>query len=81
MAEHFCWNTSSSILGPLIFNIFMNDLAYVIKQSKLSAYADDTQIPYADKDPAEVEEVINTDLAKVNQWYEENRMQINLSKH
>jgi retron-type reverse transcriptase len=67
-----------SILGPLLFNIFMNDLAYVIKHSKLSAYADDTQISYADKDPAKVEEVINSDLAKVDQWYKENRMQRNL---
>jgi hypothetical protein len=59
----------------------MNDLAYVIKHSKLSAYADDTQISYADKDPAKVEEVINSDLAKVDQWYKENRMQRNLSKY
>ncbi|CAB3994347.1 RNA-directed DNA polymerase from mobile element jockey, partial [Paramuricea clavata] len=70
-----------SILGRLLFNIFMNDLAYVIKHSKLSAYADDTQISYADKDPAKVEEVVNSDLAKVDQWYKENRMQRNLSKY
>jgi hypothetical protein len=59
----------------------MNDLAYVIKHSKLSEYVDDTQISYADKDPAKVEEVINSNLAKVDQWYEENRMQRNLSKY
>ena len=33
-----------SVLGPLLFNIFMNDLVYAVKQSRLSAYADDTQI-------------------------------------
>ena len=33
-----------SVLGPLLFNIFMNDLVYAVKQSGLSAYADDTQI-------------------------------------
>ena len=54
-----------SILGPLLFNVFMNDLAYVIKQSKLSGYADDTQISYADKDSVKVEEVINSELAKL----------------
>ena len=31
-----------SILGPVPFNIFMNDLVYVIKLSNLSTYADDT---------------------------------------
>ncbi|CAB4019481.1 Hypothetical predicted protein, partial [Paramuricea clavata] len=70
-----------SILGPLLFNIFMNDLVSVIKHSKLSAYADATQISYADKDPAKVEEVINSDLSKVDKWYKENRMQRNLSKY
>jgi len=38
-----------SILGCLLFNIFMNDLAYVVKQSKLTAYTNGTQIFYADK--------------------------------
>ena len=33
-----------SVLGPLIFNIFMNDFVYAVKQSTLSAYADDIQI-------------------------------------
>ena len=67
-----------SVLSPLLFNVFMNNLAYVIKQSKLSGYADDTQISYADKDPAKVE-VINSGLAKIDQWCEVNKMQRNPS--
>ena len=47
---------------------------------KLSGYADDTQISYADKDPAKVE-VINSESAKIDQWCEENKMQRNLSKY
>ena len=70
-----------SILGPLLFNIFMNDLAYVIKESTLSAYADDTQIFYADKDPKKVEEVINKDLERIDKWYIENQMIRNHSKY
>lgn len=44
------WNEVSagvpqgSVLGPLIFNIFLNDLVYAVKQGTLSAYAYDTQI-------------------------------------
>ena len=57
-----------SILGPLLFNIFLNDLAYVVKQSKLSAYADDTQIFHADNDPVKFQEIINADLANVDKW-------------
>ena len=70
-----------SILGPVLFNIFMNDLAYVVKQSSLSAYADDTQIFHADKDPNKVEETINDDLSNVDKWYKENGMKRNPSKY
>ena len=70
-----------SILGPVLFNIFMNDLVYVVKQSSLSAYTDDTQIFYADKDPARVEENINADLSNVDNWYKENGMKRNPSKY
>ena len=47
---------------------------------QLSAYADDTQIFYADSTPEKVEEVINADLAHFDQWYEQNGMRRNTSK-
>ena len=31
-----------SILGPLLFNLFMNDIFYFMEDSKLANYADDT---------------------------------------
>ena len=66
-----------SVLGPLTFNIFMNDLVHVIKHTSLSAHADDTQISYTHSAPAKVvEEAINKDLANVDKWYEENKMKI-----
>ena len=65
----------------MIFNIFMNDLVYVVRQSTLSAYADDTQIFFADSTAEKVEEVINADLANVDKWYEQNGMKRNFSKY
>ena len=35
-----------SILGPKLFDIFMNDLAYAIKQYRLVNYVDDTKIHF-----------------------------------
>ncbi|CAB4024476.1 Hypothetical predicted protein, partial [Paramuricea clavata] len=70
-----------SIFGTLLFNMFMNDLAYVVNQSELSAYADDTQIFHADQDPAKVQETINSDLANVDKWYAENGMKRNYTKY
>ena len=73
-----------SILGPLIYNIFMNDLVHVIKHSSLSAYADNTRIIYADKASAKIEETINNDPARLDIWLEENgkrRSQVPRNRH
>ena len=70
-----------SILGPLLFNIFMNDLAYVIDQSTLFSYADDTQIFKSAENIDDVEHSINIDLKSVDQWYENNQMKRNISKY
>ena len=41
-----CSNSDKSILGPLLFNIFMNDLVHTIENSKMLNYADDTKNIY-----------------------------------
>ena len=69
-----------SILGPLIFNMFMNDLSNSIQHSILPGYADDTQIFYADKEIAKIEQVINTDLRNADKWDDENGMTRNPAK-
>ena len=47
-----------SLLGRLLFNIFINDLFYFIKEAKWSNYADDIQLYFADTNPAVVEHVL-----------------------
>ena len=64
-----------SILGLVVFNIFMNDLSYVIKESTLSTYAVDTQIFYGDN------ETIYTDLASADKLFAQNGMKRNSSKY
>ena len=61
----------------------MNDVIYAVKQSTLSADADDTQIFFADSTAEKVEEVINhdADLVNVDKWCEENGMKRNASKY
>ena len=56
-------------------------LLHVVRQSTLSAYADDIQIFFADSTAEKVEEVINADLANVDKWYEHNGMKRNASKY
>ena len=67
--------------GILLFNIFMNDLPRVINFTILSTYANDTQIFYAGDNVTDVEQAINSDLSKIDKWYEENEMRRNHDKY
>ena len=70
-----------SILGPLLFNIFMNDLNFAIERCKFMNYADDTKIHTADPNPQVVEEDINRDLANMLHWFQQNGMKANPEKY
>lgn len=49
-----------SILGPLLFISFINDLPNVITKSKVVLYADDTAIMYNSKTRSDIEVVLNS---------------------
>ena len=69
-----------SVLSPLLFNIFINDLFYFIKEAKLSNYADDNQLYFADTDPAVVEHVVKKELVVVCERFRDNKMILNPEK-
>ena len=75
------WVPQGSILGAVLFNMFMNDLVYLIKNCNLSTYDDDTQIFAAETEPGKLQEVINTDLAAIDRWYDANGMKRNHLKY
>ena len=69
-----------SVLGPLLFNIFLNDLFHFINRANLSNYADDNQIYFSDRDPEVVKSVINGDLAVASRWFDYNKLVLNPEK-
>ena len=60
-----------SILGPLLFVLFINRLSDVVEFSKVNLYADDTAIYLDDNDPAVLGSRIEHDLNKVGEWIRE----------
>ena len=71
----------NSVVGPLLFNIFINDLFSFIDEAKLFDYADDNQLYFADTDPAVVEHVLNKKkLVVVCEWFRNNKMILNPEK-
>ena len=69
------------MLSPMLNNIFINDLFFHVKKAKLNAYADDHQVYYSHVDPAALEACVSHDVCVANQWYRENEMLVNESKH
>ena len=69
-----------SVLGSSLFNVFINDLFYFVKESKLSSYADDNQLYFVDTDPAVVEHVLNMERVVVCEWFRNNKMILNPEK-
>jgi len=58
-----------SVLGPLFFNIFLNDLLYFVNEAKLSNYADHNQLTSIDIAPGEVQAVLVRDLGVTSKWF------------
>ena len=65
----------------MFFNIFINDLFCHIKCAKLNAYADDHQIYSSNLDPQALEDCICQEVNVANQWYKNNGMIVNETKH
>ena len=69
-----------SNFGPLMWNIFQNDLVYSIDQSRISMYADDHQIYTAAERLEDVEKTLVTDGKNIMDWYETNLLKCNHDK-
>ena len=66
------WTGVVSILGPLLFIIFMNYLNFAIEKGNLMDYANDTKIHTSDPHPQVIEGNINRNLAITLDWFKQN---------
>ena len=68
-----------SILGPLLFIIYVNNLPNCITSRKISMYADDTVMYYSESVQS-IEAKLNEDLANVYKWFTDNFLSFNENK-
>ena len=69
-----------SILGPLLFLIYINDLIRSIKNSKINHFADDANLLYAISSVKDINKKINFDLSNLVQWLRANKISLNVNK-
>jgi hypothetical protein len=69
-----------SILGPLLFIIFINDLPLHLSHCDSDLYADDTTIFTEGNNLKDIEILLNKDAENVYKWCTENNLSINAKK-
>ena len=68
-----------SILGPLLFLIYINDLPRVSCVFTMLMYADDTTF-YCNINDANSDIILNNELCKISDWLSSNKLPLNVKK-
>ena len=68
-----------SVLGPLLFLLYINDLALEVNKSLLDFFADDTTLTVTRTSVEEIAEDLNHDIKLILTWCKMNKMSINIS--
>lgn len=69
-----------SVLGPLLFNIYVNDIAHLQLNAQLLQYADDTALILSRESYNEAIELLQNDVTKVVRWFDTNQIFLNKNK-
>lgn len=70
-----------TVLGPLLFNIYINELTNLPFRGEIKSYADDTAIVFQGKSWNEVKEIAETELNKIKQTLDELKLTLNKKKN
>ena len=84
--EHSDWTgltkgvPQGSILGPMLFLLFVNDLSDVVQHCTVNLYADDTTIYSTDENPVVLGARMEKDLESVANWIKMNDLKMTVVK-
>ena len=69
-----------SIIGPLLFIVYVNDLPKCLKFCDVTRYADDTVLSFASFSTDEIQRKMNSDLNCIHNWLLDNQLSLNVDK-
>ena len=76
----WCPTLQGSILGPLLFLIYVNDLFKSSEILNPIMFADDTNLFFSNKNITTLFKTVNEELTHVNKWFKVNKLSLNSSK-
>ena len=74
-----CGVPQGSILGPLLFLLYVNDMPQAVS-SDLYLYADDSCLVYQHKDVKVIEQQLNKDFSNLCDWFVDNKLSIHFGE-
>ena len=75
-----CGVPQGSVLGALLYLVYLNDISNVVHDSRLKLFADDTNLFIFGKNLTDVEKKANINLKCMEQWFLANKLSLNVNK-